>query len=69
MPVTDAYNAPLRDMKFVLHELWDASKLSTYEGYEDASPELIDAMLEEAAKFTKTAAEKITAAGGTFEVV
>jgi len=53
MPVTDAYNAPLKDMKFVLHELWDASELSTYEGYEDASPDLINAMLDEAAKFTK----------------
>jgi alkylation response protein AidB-like acyl-CoA dehydrogenase len=53
MPVTDAYNAPVKDMKFVLHELWDASELSTYEGYEDASPEVIDAMLEEAAKFMK----------------
>ena len=46
MPITDAYNAPVKDMKFVLHELWDASELSTYEGYEDASPDLIDAMLE-----------------------
>ncbi|MGB1147069.1 MAG: acyl-CoA dehydrogenase family protein, partial [Alphaproteobacteria bacterium] len=53
MPITDAYNAPVKDMKFVLHELWDASELSTYEGYEDASPDLIDAMLEEAAKFMK----------------
>ena len=53
MPITDAYNAPVKDMKFVLHELWDASELSTYEGYEDASPDLIDAMLEESAKFMK----------------
>ena len=53
MPITDAYNAPGKDMKFVLHVLWDASELSTYEGYEDASPDLIDAMLEEAAKFMK----------------
>ena len=53
MPITDAYNAPVKDMKFVLHELWDASELSTYEGYEDASPDLIDAMLEEAGKFMK----------------
>ncbi len=44
------YQAPLRDMRFVYHELLDAEHLQALPGYEDASAELIDAVLEEAAK-------------------
>ncbi len=46
------YNAPLRDMKFVLRELFDGSSLQTYKGYEDFSDDLIDAVLEEAGKLS-----------------
>jgi alkylation response protein AidB-like acyl-CoA dehydrogenase len=44
------YQAPLREMRFVLYELLDAGELSRLPGYEQATPELIDAVLEEAAK-------------------
>ena len=44
------YQAPLRDMRFVLHELLDARELAELPGYEQATPELVDAVLEEAAK-------------------
>ena len=47
MPV---YNAPLENMKFVLHDVLGASKLSELPGYQDATPDLIDSILEEAAK-------------------
>lgn len=47
MPV---YNAPLRDMRFVLHELLEVGKLTELPGYEDMTPDLIDAILEEGAK-------------------
>jgi alkylation response protein AidB-like acyl-CoA dehydrogenase len=47
MPV---YNAPLENMKFVLHDVLGAEKLSALPGYEDATPDLIDSILEEAAK-------------------
>lgn len=43
-----SYNAPLRDMRFVLHELHGAAPLP---GQEDFTPELTDSILEEAAKF------------------
>jgi alkylation response protein AidB-like acyl-CoA dehydrogenase len=45
------YKAPLRDYKFVLNELLDVSELSSFPGYEEATPEIFDAVLEEAGKF------------------
>ena len=44
------YSAPLRDMRFVYHELFDSSDISALPGFEEATPDLIDAVLEEAAK-------------------
>ena len=44
------YSAPLRDMRFVLNELLDVGELATLPGYEDATPDVIDAMIEEGAK-------------------
>ena len=46
-----AYAAPLRDMRFVTHEVFDASTtLTALPGYEEATPDLIDAVLEECGK-------------------
>ena len=47
------FQAPIRDMRFVLHELLSVEELSKLEGYEDATPDLIDAVLEEAGKVTE----------------
>src|SRR5271156_2744129 len=44
------YKAPLRDYKFVLHELFGVEEVSTWPGLEDATPEIFDAVLEEASK-------------------
>jgi len=44
------YKAPLRDMRFVVHELNDSASLSALRGLEEVSPDLIDSILEEAAK-------------------
>ncbi len=45
------YSAPLRDMRFLLHEVLNAKQLSTLKGFEDATPDVFDAILEEGAKF------------------
>ena len=37
-------------MRFVLNELLDVGTLATLPGYEDATPDVIDAMIEEGAK-------------------
>src|SRR5258708_12783077 len=44
------YKAPLKDINFVLNEVLDVSKLATLPGYQDATPDTIQAILEEAAK-------------------
>ncbi len=44
------YTPPLRDMRFVLHELHGSDALSALDGFEEVTPDLIDAVLEEAGK-------------------
>jgi alkylation response protein AidB-like acyl-CoA dehydrogenase len=45
------YSAPLKDMKFALNELADLSEVAKLPGYEEATPDTVDAILEEAGKF------------------
>ncbi|MDD3353672.1 acyl-CoA dehydrogenase [Zoogloea sp.] len=46
-----SYTAPLRDMQFVLRELADLDAVAALPGCEEATPDLVDAVLEEANKF------------------
>ncbi|VVE52461.1 3-methylmercaptopropionyl-CoA dehydrogenase [Pandoraea pneumonica] len=48
-----SYQAPIKDMQFVMNELADLSSIAALPGYEDASPELAQAVLEEAARFNQ----------------
>lgn len=45
------YNAPLRDMQFVINELVPLSRITALPGFEDAGEDLVAAILDEAAKF------------------
>ncbi len=45
------YIAPTREMKFVLKDIIDISEVSALEIFQDASEDIIDAVLEEAGKF------------------
>lgn len=45
-----SYKTPLENIRFVLHEVLDAQKLSALPGYEEATPDLIDQIIEEGAK-------------------
>jgi len=47
------YKAPLRDTKFVMQELLNCEVHYEKLGYEDATPDMIDAILVEASKFTE----------------
>jgi alkylation response protein AidB-like acyl-CoA dehydrogenase len=60
MPV---YKAPLADMRFVLHELYDSKTIAELPGYEEFSPELMDSVLEEAAKFAENVLFPINQSG------
>ena len=44
------YIAPVRDMQFVIREMADLERIAKLPGYEEATPELADAVLEAAAK-------------------
>jgi len=45
------YNAPLRDMKFVMQEMLNIKQLQDYEPFAEADMETLDAILEQSAKF------------------
>jgi alkylation response protein AidB-like acyl-CoA dehydrogenase len=45
------YNAPLKDMLFVMNELANLSEINRLPGCEDATPDTVEAVLEENAKF------------------
>ena len=57
------YRAPLRDMRFVLHELLGDDRLAAYFGSVDYSAELADSILDEAAKFGENVLEPINKSG------
>ncbi len=57
------YDAPVRDMRFVLHELLDIHKYNNLPGFSELTPELVDAILDEGAKFTKEVLHPLNAVG------
>ena len=48
MPI---YEPPVRDMQFLLHEVLDLQKYGNLDGFSEATPDVIDAFLEESAKW------------------
>ena len=57
------YRAPIRDMQFVLKELAGLEALARLPGCEEATPDVVDAILEEAAKFAETVLSPLNASG------
>ncbi|MBL0354744.1 MAG: acyl-CoA dehydrogenase [Dechloromonas sp.] len=45
------YQAPLKDIRFVMQDLAGLDQIVSLPGYEEATPDVVDAILEEAAKF------------------
>ena len=58
-----AYTAPLRDMRFVVHELHDSAAHMVAISRPDVNAELIDSIFEEAGKFAKEVLLPINANG------
>ena len=54
-----AYQAPLKDMKFVLKELAGLEQVAKLPGYQDATPDTVDAILEEARDVLVDALKKV----------
>ena len=57
------YHAPLADMQFVLNELAGLSQVASLPGFEDASPETVTAILDEASRFATEVLDPLNASG------
>ncbi|MGA2189305.1 MAG: acyl-CoA dehydrogenase C-terminal domain-containing protein [Steroidobacteraceae bacterium] len=57
------YTAPLRDMRFVLHELHDSTALTALPGLEEMTPDVLNTVLEEAGKFIGAVLLPLNASG------
>ncbi len=57
------YTPPLKDMRFTLAELADLNLISSLPGYEDATPDFVNTILEEAGKFASRVLAPINASG------
>jgi len=58
-----SYQAPLKDMRFVLNELAGLGEVAKLPGYQDATPDTVDAILEEASKFASEVLDPINYSG------
>jgi alkylation response protein AidB-like acyl-CoA dehydrogenase len=57
------YTAPLRDMRFLLHEVFDISAHYLATGHAETTTDLVDAILEEGAKFCQNVIAPLNALG------
>jgi alkylation response protein AidB-like acyl-CoA dehydrogenase len=59
------YSAPLKDIRFVMQELANLEQVVTLPGCEEATPDVVDAILEEAARFSSEVLSPLNRAGDT----
>ena len=57
------YHAPLREMRFVMNELAGLDQVGKLPGFEDATPDTVAAILDEAAKFATEVLDPLNAVG------
>ena len=60
MPV---YKAPVEDVKFLLNDVFNIEKYNNLPGFADATPDIIDAILEEAAKLCEEVMQPLNRSG------
>ena len=59
------YRAPLAEMQFVMNELAGLEQVATLPGFEEATPDTIAAILEEASKFATNVLDPLNRTGDT----
>ncbi len=59
------YTAPLRDMQFILNDIADIEAICALPGNEDCSVDLVESILDEAAKFASGVLDPINRGGDT----
>jgi butyryl-CoA dehydrogenase len=57
------YTTPLRDLRFVYYELFDGAALAKLPGYQDATPDVVEAVLEEIGKIASEVLQPLNAVG------
>ena len=57
------YAAPIKELQFVLEELADINAIAKFPGFEEATPELVEAVLEEAGKLATNVLDPINYSG------
>jgi alkylation response protein AidB-like acyl-CoA dehydrogenase len=57
------YEAPVRDMQFLLHDVLDLQAHKALPGFEEAEPEIIDAILNEAGRWHQEVLQPLNAVG------
>tara|TARA_R110001592_G_scaffold291131_2_gene560449 strand:+ start:53669 stop:55462 length:1794 start_codon:yes stop_codon:yes gene_type:complete len=57
------YKAPLREIKFIMNELLDSEKHYSHIGADEASPDMVEAIIGEGAKFCETVLAPLNAVG------
>lgn len=58
-----SYEAPLKEMQFVLKELADINAIAQHPGFEDATPDMVEAILKEAGKLASLVIEPLNKTG------
>ena len=58
-----AYRAPLKDMRFVQRELAGLDEVAKLPGYQEATPDTVDAILEQCSKFVSEVLDPINYSG------
>jgi hypothetical protein len=59
------YNAPLADIRFALSQIAGLENVLTLDGFEDITPDLVDAVLDEAGKFASGVLAPLSRIGDT----
>lgn len=60
------YNAPLNDMRFVINHLAGLAEINKLPGYEGATPDIVDPVMEEAAKLASEVLAPMNVEGDLF---
>jgi alkylation response protein AidB-like acyl-CoA dehydrogenase len=58
-----SYKAPLSDIRFVLHDYLNISGQTALKGFSEVTPDLVDAILEEGAKFAEQVLQPLNRVG------